>query len=122
MTRTSNASGHRLPLTALDLQILLVLAQGDLYGYAIMKALEAQSEGILAPGIGSLYRVLGRLMDLGWVEETDASPGKEGESHRGKPRRYYGLTDLGRGVAADEIRRLGKVVRQAEALGPALGS
>ena len=35
-----------LPLSALDLQILLVLSQGELYGYAIKKAVERESDGI----------------------------------------------------------------------------
>ena len=34
-----------LPLGAVDLQILLVLTQGDLHGYGLMKAVEEQSAG-----------------------------------------------------------------------------
>lgn len=101
----------------MDLQILLVLAAEDLYGYAIMKALEARSDGVIAPGIGSLYRVLSRLTEMGWVDETD-SPREARETHRGKPRRYYRLTELGRGVAIREVRRLEKVISQAGVLGP----
>ena len=33
------------PLSATDFHVLLVLTEGDLYGYAIMKAVEAQSGG-----------------------------------------------------------------------------
>lgn len=108
-----------LPLSPLDLQILLVLSQSELYGYAILKALESQSEGVLSPEIGSLYRVLARLMELGWVEETP-DPSEADETHRGRPRRYYGVTESGVQVARAEIRRLEQVIRTAEALGPGL--
>lgn len=105
-----------LPLSALDLQVLLVLSRGELYGYAIMKAVEAQSGGVLSPEIGSLYRVLARLVESGWVQEADAPP-SDSEQHRGKPRRYYGITDLGRSVARAEVGRLKDVVRHSGTLG-----
>jgi DNA-binding PadR family transcriptional regulator len=114
---TFRRASDSLPLSALDLQVLLVLSDSDLYGYAIMKAVEAQSGGVLSPEIGSLYRVLSRLTDLGWVVETD-TPAQPAEGHRGKPRRYYGITELGRAVARSELQRLREVVRRAEALGP----
>jgi len=106
-----------LPLSPLDLQVLLVLASGDLYGYAIMKAVEEASGGVLNPEIGSLYRVLGRLAETGWVAESDG-PVEEGEIHRGKPRRYYRITDRGRDVAKAEVRRLEELVRGAPSLDP----
>lgn len=64
MREASKQALEFLPLSAL-LQVLLVLSKGDLYGYAIMKAVEAQSGGILSPEIGSLYRVLARLVEAG---------------------------------------------------------
>ncbi len=106
-----------LPLAPLDLQILMVLAEKDLYGYAIMKAVEEQSGGALAPEIGSLYRVLGRLMDRGWVAEADP-PDSNREIHRGKPRKYYRLTERGLNAARAELRRLEKVVRHGAGLDP----
>jgi DNA-binding PadR family transcriptional regulator len=106
-----------LPLSALDLQVLLVLAAEDLYGYAIMKAVEEASGGVLSPEIGSMYRVLARLAEMGWVAEADG-PETGGDRHRGKPRRYYRLTPLGSEVARAEVRRLRDVLREAGALGP----
>lgn len=100
-----------VPLSALDFQVLLVLAEEDLYGYAIMKAVEEQSAGRLRPEIGSLYRVLARLMGEGFLEETD-HPG-ELESHPGRERKYYRLTDRGREVAVAEARRLREVLELA---------
>ncbi len=100
-----------LPLSALDLHVLLVLAERDLYGYAIMKAVEAQY-GAVAPEIGSLYRVLARLSDEGLVREVAAPEGAEAP-HRGRPRKYYGLTEAGLRVACAEVQRLKRVVEVA---------
>ena len=116
----SDSAPHRegtLPLSALDLQILLVLAAGDLYGYAIKKAVERESEGLLSPEIGSLYRVLARLMDAGWVEETDDRD-PDPEPQRGRPRKYYRITRDGVGVARAEVARLRRVVEAAAGFAP----
>ena len=50
------------PLSATDYHVLMVLTEEDLYGYAIMKAVEQESGGAVSPEIGSLYRILARLM------------------------------------------------------------
>jgi PadR family transcriptional regulator, regulatory protein PadR len=102
------------PLSATDYHILMVLADGDLYGYAIMKAVEEDSGGAVAPGIGSLYRILARLTSQGWVEEARAPKGAPTE-HRGQPRQYYRLTPEGRSVLRDESRRLESVLELARA-------
>jgi PadR family transcriptional regulator, regulatory protein PadR len=104
--------GPALPLSATDYHILMVLAGQDLYGYAIMKAIEADSGGAVAPGIGSLYRILARLTALGWVAEVDA-PGKAPAEHPGHPRQYYRLTREGRAALRDESRRLESVLQLA---------
>jgi len=117
MAKTSPDSERALPLSALDLQVLLVLAEGNLYGYAIKKAVERESGGILSPEIGSLYRVLARLMDSGWVEEAPAQT-PDSEPQRGRPRKYYRITSLGIDVARAELRRLKRVVAAASGIAP----
>ena len=99
------------PLSATDFHVLMVLAEGDLYGYAIMKAVEEQSGGVVSPEIGSLYRVLARLMADGLVREVEGPA--EAETHRGRPRKYYGLTARGREAARAEASRLQSVVELA---------
>lgn len=100
------------PLSATDYHILMVLAEQDLYGYAIMKAVEEDSDGAVSPGIGSLYRILARLTALGWVQE--ARPPKDAPTeHRGHPRQYYRLTMEGRAALRDESRRLESVLALA---------
>jgi DNA-binding PadR family transcriptional regulator len=99
------------PLSATDFHVLLVLTEGDLYGYAIMKAVEAQSGGRVSPEIGSLYRVLARLMAIGMVTEVDGP--SEGGTHRGRPRKYYAITPQGREAARAEAARLSELVELA---------
>lgn len=100
-----------LPLPPHDFHILLVLAERELYGYAIKKAVEETSQGTLSPEIGSLYRMIGRLMEQGFVEEADPRP----DESPGRPRRYYRITDAGRAVLEAEALRVRNVLQLAEA-------
>ena len=104
-------SPTQAPLSALDFHVLLVLTEGDLYGYAIKKAVEDQSGGAVSPEIGTLYRVVARLLADGLVSEREG-PTSEG-THRGRPRRYYGITLEGREAARAEAARLDAVVELA---------
>jgi DNA-binding PadR family transcriptional regulator len=102
-------------MSATDFHVLLVLASEDLYGYAIMKAAREQSRGAVSPEIGSLYRVLARLMKAGLVVELDlAEPAAEAQ--RGRPRRYYRITAEGRAALRAETERLRHVVALANGL------
>ena len=109
-----------LPLSPIDLHVLAVLAREDLYGYAVMKAVEEESGGALRPEVGSLYRVLARLEGAGLVREADA-PDDAPDTHRGRPRKYYGLSPLGQRVLRAETERLGGVVDRVRALLPDAG-
>jgi len=99
-----------LPLPPATFHILLALADGELHGYAIMKGVEARSEGRVRLGPGTLYGSLKRLLEAGLVEERGerADPGRGDER-----RRYYRLTQLGLSVVRAEARRLDAMVRAA---------
>lgn len=99
-------------MTSLEYHVLLALAEGPLYGYAIKDAIERESGGTLTPRAGSMYRVIARLMTEGWVEES-AGPGGS-EPHPGLARRWYGLTPQGRRALAAEARRLKGAAALAE--------
>ena len=94
-----NAGG----VSSLEYHVLLAMAKGPLYGYAIKEAVETESAGTLTPRAGSLYRVLARLLTWGLVTETE--PAEATSPHPGRERRYYGLTAEGRGALAAEARR-----------------
>lgn len=93
------------PLSATDWHVLMALSEESLHGYGIMKAVERDSDGRVSAEIGSLYRILDRLLDQGAVENV-ARPDDAPAETRGRPRRYYGLTEHGRDVLREEARRL----------------
>lgn len=112
--------GRSSGMSRLEYHVLLSMAEGARYGYAIKESVEAESGGTLTPKAASLYRVLGRLMTSGLVREA-ASPG-DVEPHPGKERKYYGLTSEGRTELAAEASRLASAAALAhERLGTAGG-
>ena len=70
--------------------VLAILAEGDSYGYAIIKRVSELSGGALQWTDGMLYPVLHRLERLGYIK------GKWGTSDTGRKRKYYHLTAPGR--------------------------
>ncbi len=106
-----------LPITPLSLALLLVLAEGEQHGYALMKEVERLSEGRLRPGTGTLYAALQRMVEEGWVElSVERRPEEDAR------RRYYGITTFGRSVARAELARLGRLVELGERRLAPLGS
>jgi DNA-binding PadR family transcriptional regulator len=98
------------PLTPAVFHVLLALADGEKHGYAIMRSVEDHTAGTLKMGAGTLYGTLQRLSDAGWVREA-AAP--QAQSVRDEKRRFYRLSDAGRGALGAEVRRLEDVVRLA---------
>jgi DNA-binding PadR family transcriptional regulator len=70
--------------------VLAILAEGDSYGYAIIKRVAELSGGHLQWTDGMLYPVLHRL------ERQKLVAAKWGESESGRKRKYYRITKLGR--------------------------
>ena len=96
-----------LPLSPLSMAILLALADGDRHGYALMQDIEAQTDGALKPGTGSLYAGLQRLMGDELIRES------AGEAGADRRRRYYALTEAGREIARAEAQRMLRVLNVA---------
>jgi DNA-binding PadR family transcriptional regulator len=94
-----------------DFLILLVLSRGERHGYGIMKEVESESGGEVQLGIGSLYRLLGRMMRGGLVA---AAASARGEDPR---RRNYRLTPQGERVLREESQRLAALVQKVKARG-----
>lgn len=100
------------PLSAADFHILLVLTDSQLYGYAILQAVERESLGAVRPDLGALYRALARLCSAGLVETCE--PPDNAPPAPGKPRRYYRVTSAGRDAVRAETERLRTAVALAE--------
>ena len=79
--------------------VLAILAEGDSYGYAILKRVRELSGGELDWTDGMLYPVLHRLERSGLVE----SRWEKAES--GRQRKYYRVTKAGRQQLTDERRQ-----------------
>ena len=99
-----------LPLPPATLHILVALGPGEKHGYAIMRDVEALSDGAMRMGPGTLYGSIKRMVADGLIEETQARSDAGLDDQR---RRYYRLTALGAKVSAAELARLGALVRRA---------
>ena len=108
----ANEHQEHLPLTEPVYHILMALADGDRHGYAILREVEARTDGSLRLRTGTLYTALRRLLEQQLVEETDERPDPELDDAR---RRYYRITALGRVVLEAEARRLEAMVGLARA-------
>jgi DNA-binding PadR family transcriptional regulator len=100
------------PLTPAEFEVLLALADGDAHGYAILKAVGRG--GGLALGPATLYTIIRRFLDHGWIAETAQRPLPALDDER---RRYYRLTPAGRAAARAEAERLESVLASAGARG-----
>jgi PadR family transcriptional regulator, regulatory protein PadR len=85
--------------------VLAILAEGESYGYAILKQVRELSGGELEWTDGMLYPLLHRLLRLGYVTTEWRTP------PRGRRRRYYAITDDGRAALVDQRRQWATVAR-----------
>ncbi|MDO8311047.1 MAG: PadR family transcriptional regulator [Sideroxyarcus sp.] len=84
-----------IPLSEASYYVLVVLTE-PLHGYVIMQKVETISEGTVTIGPGTLYGAFSTLEKQGLIVKV-----KEEER-----RKSYALTELGKLVLAEQIRRL----------------
>jgi len=105
---------EQLPLSESVFFIVLSLAAGPRHGYAILKEVEALSEGRVVLSTGTLYGALKRMLEDGWIERMDeAEPGDANPQAGGRERKTYRLTDLGRRILDAESARLRRLAGMA---------
>ncbi len=85
--------------------VLTILAEGESYGYAILKRVRELSNGELEWTDGMLYPLLHRLHRLGYVTTEWRTPAE------GRGRKYYALTDDGLAALAEHKRQWVTVAR-----------
>jgi DNA-binding PadR family transcriptional regulator len=100
------------PLTSAEFQVLLSLADGEKHGYAIGKEVTTRTDGQVQLRAATLYTVIKRLLEHGFIDESSGRPDPELDDER---RRYYRLTPRGRKAAEAEALRLETTARQARA-------
>lgn len=104
-----NVHDH-LPLTETTFFILISLASGPKHGYAIMKEVEALSEGRVTLSTSTLYGGLKRMLESAWIERVPDPQPDDGD----RERKAYALTSLGRRILGAETERLRRLADVAE--------
>jgi len=112
MTDTLQSPEEFIPLTPAVFNILLALAEGEKHGYGIMLEVEANTNGQVLMGPGTLYGSIKRMLKADLIEESNERADPEMDDQR---RKYYRLTDLGRRTLRMEAERLASQVQLARA-------
>ena len=110
-----------MPLREPTLFILLALAKGRRHGYAILKDVEALSEGRVLLSTGTLYGALSRLLQQAVIRKSADDCGEPGVDSNSRSdsvdvrvRKYYELTQFGRQVLQMEINRMVAILDAAD--------
>jgi DNA-binding PadR family transcriptional regulator len=114
MADLSNNSNQSTPLSPAAFSILLALKDGDKHGYLILREVELRTQGQVRLLPGTLYNLLKRMLEDGWIVELDERPDPELDDER---RRYYRLSGLGERVLKQEAHRLEGLVELARQYG-----
>lgn len=75
------------------------------HGYGIMQFVEEKTQGRLILGAGSLYGAIKTLQEKDWITPVDGGNEKKKE---------YVITETGRRIAEEELKRLKSLVNIAE--------
>lgn len=78
----------------LEMLLLRMLRDGASYGYAMVARLRRHGDDGFDLKEGTLYPVLYRLEEAGWIVPEWQAP-EPGAAQRGVPRKYYRLTRAG---------------------------
>ncbi|MCK5113719.1 MAG: helix-turn-helix transcriptional regulator [Phycisphaerae bacterium] len=79
--------------------ILVILQEGQSYGYEIIQTLNDRAAGVLKMGEGTAYPVLHRL------EERELIISRWTKAQNGRKRKYYRLTPKGRRTLAQNVQQ-----------------
>ena len=73
-----------------EMMVLALLLESDLYGYQIVQKITELSGGAILVQLGTLYPALYRLVDEGYISDTEIPAGKR------RIRVYYHIEPSGR--------------------------
>lgn len=100
-------SSDHPPLSPVLFHILLSLGEGERHGYALRREISQRTGGKLKVGPGVLYGAINKMLELGFIEESDERPDPHLDDER---RRYYRITARGRQAARVEAERMRELV------------
>lgn len=75
-----------------ELMVLALLLESDLYGYQLVQKIAELSDGAIQVQLGTLYPTLYRLVDEGYISDTEIPVGKR------RIRIYYHIEPSGRAL------------------------
>ncbi len=81
-----------------ELMVLSLIEDQARHGYDVSKLIEARSQGELRFHVASLYPLLYRLEDRGWIQ------GRWVEKPGQRRRRYYSITKEGKNILEQQRR------------------
>ncbi len=84
-----------------DVLVLKLLENQDMYGYQIIEQLEKQSQNVFSLSAGSLYPLLHNLEVKDYV---DTYEGDNNSKTPGKKRKYYHITEKGKAYLAEKSK------------------
>lgn len=97
------------------LATLKMLERGEMYGYELVEALAARTEGVLDMGQSTLYPLLYNLEAKGLIKSRWEE--REAGASAGRPRKYYGLTGKGRTRLAKDEKQWAALICAMRAIG-----
>ena len=99
-----------------DFLVLSLLRHAPLHGYELSKLIESRSGGVVQFQVSSLYPLLYRMEERGWIK------GKWIEKAGQRRRRYYNITAAGREAVKEQreswlefVHAIGQVVGPSHA-------
>lgn len=92
---------------SMQMLILKLLSEKDMYGYEMIDTLRQKSENVFELKAGTLYPILHGLEDKELVVVYEEEMG-------GKTRKYYSLTKKGRGMLAKKTEEWKEYTRAVE--------
>jgi DNA-binding PadR family transcriptional regulator len=105
---TQPVSKEAKPLTEPVLMILMSLAEKPRHGYALIKDIEALSDGRIRLSTGTLYGALQRLLRTQWIERFE-------QEDTSRDKQAYRLTAAGQAQLQLELDRMKKLTRTGTA-------
>lgn len=90
--------------------VLKLLERREMYGYELVEALSARTEGVLAMGQSTLYPMLYNLEAKGLIAPS-------WRTEDGRERKYYALTGKGKKRLAADVQQWRALVGAMNALG-----
>lgn len=96
---------------AAPLAVMTLLAEGEMYGYELVEALEARSGGLLDMGQSTVYPLLYALEKRGHLTPAWR------ESPSGRRRKYYRITPAGRAWMDEQQSQFERLVAALRRLG-----